>query len=305
MTNSLELTPWIKITKQDRLRIREVINNFQIPEDFLSGVFDPFEIARIEHYDDGYDYHPMSLVLLQYSVINKASSGFSEFRTRSIAVIKAKDTIITATHGMPSFLTKLFEEISIGEYCNISYEKLVMEIYWRIACETVASLRSIHREIEKMESDIENSSKNKELYRLMALSKSLSAIDTAILNNRKVLAQMADLSVYQDTQQLLDLMHDIKVESLQAESMVDEAIRTTDQLSDIFTNVISNNLNNIMKVLTSITIVMTIPTILGGIWGMNVPVPFQENPMGLWIILLIMAVISGVTYIWLKHRDYM
>lgn len=279
----------------------QLTEQYNIPKDFLTGITDPFEIARMESVETR-DGEINELIMLQFVVPHTYQNGFKEFKTRAVAMINQKDTIILASNVRPEFLEETFKNF---EESKTDFEKFVLQVFWRIQCESVRVLRWLHQEIEDMQFDVEKSSKNQEIYRLMALDKSLAYIQTATQNNRNVLELISNLDQFQNRPSLKELMHDILVESYQAESMVDEGMRLIDQLSDLFSNVISNNLNNIMKVLTSITIVLTIPTIIGGLWGMNVPVPFATHPNGFWITNGFVVVISAVTIYWLKKRDLM
>jgi magnesium transporter len=87
--------------------------------------------------------------------------------------------------------------------------------------------------------------------------------------------------------------------------MVKESTEMIDHLSEVFSSVISNNLNNIMKFLTSFSIVLTIPTIIGSFWGMNVDLPIDKSPWAFLIMLGISALISIIVFLWLKRKDYM
>lgn len=88
----------------------------------------------------------------------------------------------------------------------------------------------------------------------------------------------------------------------------DKAITTyralLEQLSDLLSDIISNRLNNIMKTLTSISIVLTVPTIIGGFWGMNVPVPLTHSGKGFILLLGLSGIVSALVGWWLKKKDY-
>ncbi|MBG9980347.1 magnesium transporter CorA family protein [Facklamia lactis] len=297
-----KIKKWVEIVSYQDDEIKEYSRQIGIPSDFISGVNDPFEIARIEELRDQKG-QLLTLVLLQYIVPVTGQHDYREYKTNAIAIIQKDDMVITALREVPEMFIDLFSDFKASR--DYSYEEMVMRIFWKIQCECVNVLRWIHEEVEDMQGDIEHSSQNQELYRLMSLDKSLARIKTAIQNNRNVLEQLTKKERFQDLPSLNSLMHDILIESYQAESMADEGMQIIDQLSDIFSNVISNNLNNIMKVLTSITIVLTIPTIIGGVWGMNVPVPFEHNEWGFAITVILTVVISVVVLIWLKKKGYL
>lgn len=293
---------WIEILGASDEQLGSYAKQHGIPDDFLVGVNDEFEIARMEEITNPTG-QPNTLVLLQYMVAEKGPSGFPEFNKHAISLIHTGDKILTALKTMPDIFKELFSEFRDLEY--LSYEIMVLTLFEKIQSEIVEGLRTIHRDIDVMQKDIQNSSKNKELYRLIALDKSLSSFKTAVQNNRDVLELLTKSSRFNESPELLTMMHDVLIESYQAESMVNEGMRIVDLLNDVFSNVISNNLNNIMKVLTSITVILTMPMVISGLWGMNVPVPFAEHPFGFIFLLALVFLLSVSVMIWLLMKNYL
>ncbi|MGF3072928.1 magnesium transporter CorA family protein [Facklamia sp. P13069] len=282
--------------------LENICGKLNIPNDYLTSVNDPFEIARIE---DGVNIkgHSTYLVVLQYLLPQSNNLEECEYKTRAISLVKVEDQLFVSLNEDPQYFSDLFKQFDRN--IQLSYEEMIMKVFWKIQNETIKVLAWVHEEIEDMQKDIEYSSQNKELYRLMRLDKSLAYIKTAVHNNRIVLEKISQDERFQSVPALKSLMHDVLIESYQAESMVNEGMRITGQLSDLFSNVISNNLNNVMKVLTSITIILTIPTIIGGLWGMNVPLPFANSEAGFFMTILLSLIISIVVVFWLKSKDYL
>lgn len=242
-------------------------------------------------------------ILLQYLTLGDSTDGYAEYTTHVVSMVHAKDHIITASKENPDYLENVFNDFKTKD--EIVYEHIVLDVFSAIQKNTIEKLREIHEDIEEMQNDIQKSSKSKELYRLIAIDKSLTKIQTAVQNNRKVLDQLNDSGRFDHSNEAAHVLHDVLVESLQAESMVEQATRIVNLLNDLFGNVISNNLNQIMKVLTSITIVLTIPTITGSLWGMNTPVPMEHNDFGFIIIVVISIIISVIVAFWLWKKDYL
>lgn len=295
------MVAWVEIIGESSEQLIIEADRHEIPRDFLSGINDPFEIARMEELEG--DMGQQVLVMLHSMAAEVGPSGFPEYNSQAISFIHQGQQIITAAQRMPEILKPLFEEFH--QNIDISYESLVLTSFWRIQADIVEGLRTVHQEITTMQKDIQKSSKNKELYRLIAIDKSLASFKTAVQNNRNVLEDLLKAERFNKAPELVTMMHDVLIESYQAESMVDEGMRLVDLLNDIFSNVISNNLNNIMKVLTSITIVLTIPMVISGLWGMNVPVPFSEHPLGFLLILGIALVLSIGVMVWLIMKEYL
>ena len=292
---------WIDLVGEDDDTLVAYTKKYQLPTDYLSGVNDRFEIARTEESNDADDVQRM-LVLLQYITDGESIDDYVEYTTHAISLVHVENHVITAYKKSTSYFEDVFDSLRDND---IDYEKIVLNVFYAIQKNTIEMLRSIHNEIGEMQNDIQQSSKSQELYRLIAIDKSLSAIDNAVHNNRKVLDKLVASAQFNRSGEAKDILHDVMVESLQAESMVNQAIRIVDLLNDVFGNVISNNLNQVMKVLTSITIILTIPTITAGLWGMNTTIPMEHNDQGFMIIIIISILISVLVAIWLRKKNYL
>lgn len=292
---------WIDLVGEDDDTLVAYTKKYQLPTDYLSGVNDRFEIARTEESNDADDVQRM-LVLLQYITDGESIDDYVEYTTHAISLVHVENHVITAYKKSTSYFEDVFDSLRDND---IDYEKIVLNVFYAIQKNTIEMLRSIHNDIGEMQNDIQQSSKSQELYRLIAIDKSLSAIDNAVHNNRKVLDKLVASDQFNRSGEAKDILHDVMVESLQAESMVNQAIRIVDLLNDVFGNVISNNLNQVMKVLTSITIILTIPTITAGLWGMNTTIPMEHNDQGFMIIIIISILISVLVAIWLRKKNYL
>ena len=102
-----------------------------------------------------------------------------------------------------------------------------------------------------------------------------------------------------------ELLEDVIVENKQAIEMSNIYRDILSGTMDAFASVISNNLNIVMKLLASLTIILTVPTIVFGLWGTNVPVPFESNPFGFWIILGLAALLTGASVLFMQRKKWL
>ena len=100
-----------------------------------------------------------------------------------------------------------------------------------------------------------------------------------------------------------DILEDAIIENKQAIEMANIYRDILNGTMDAYASIISNNLNRVMKSLTSITIILAIPTMVASYWGMNVAVPMQNNPWGFAIILIFSILIAGIATIWLNKKN--
>ena len=154
-----------------------------------------------------------------------------------------------------------------------------------------------------IEKRLHKSMKNRELIQLHSLEKSLVYFSTSLKANEVTLEKMLKMDIMQKYEDDQDLLEDVIIENKQAIEMTDIYSNILSSTMDFFASVISNNLNIVMKVLASVTILMAIPTIIGGIFGMNVALPLQNNPQGFVIIIFLTILLTLFTAFILYKKD--
>ena len=148
-----------------------------------------------------------------------------------------------------------------------------------------------------VETQLHQSMKNKELFQLLDLEKSLVYITTSLSANQVVLEKIMRINIIKKYSEDEDLLEDVIIENKQAIEMANIYSGILSGMMDAYASIISNNLNIVMKLLTSITILMAIPTMFSGFFGMNLKnIPFETSPFGFWIVLgisILTACIAG------------
>ena len=138
---------------------------------------------------------------------------------------------------------------------------------------------------------------------MMKLEKSLVFFSTSLKSNEMVLEKlMRQTSILKQFPEDTDLLEDVIIENKQAIEMCAIYRDIMSGTMDAFASIISNNLNITMKVLTSLTMVLSVPTIIFSLWGMNVPVPFEQASFGFWIVLLIAVVCMVVSFAFMYRK---
>jgi magnesium transporter len=164
-------------------------------------------------------------------------------------------------------------------------------------------LRQIDKKSLMIEKRLHKSMKNRELIQLHSLEKSLVYFSTSLKANEITLEKMLKLDMIQKYEDDKDLLEDVIIENKQAIEMTEIYSNILASTMDFFASVISNNLNIVMKVLASVTILMSIPTIMGGIYGMNVNLPFQDSPYAFPIVMLMTVGICSIVALILFKKD--
>ncbi|MEG0267378.1 MAG: magnesium transporter CorA family protein [Carnobacterium sp.] len=303
MAKKDEISDWLHVTSPTIDEIEYLSNKLNFPKDYLSCVNDPDEVARQEKLGIDPVEEP-NLIIFNYpsKVTNKL--GYDEYITIPFAMIITENTLITAAEDVPLFLKKIISHQTDYPVNTKKKELFILEVAWQISSHYVFYLKEIISKTESMERQLTKSTENEQLFALMSLQKSLIYFNSSIHASHPIFNELKEIEAFTECVENRNLLHDVIVENRQAEVMIEEISRLLEQISAVFSSVISNNLNNIMKFLTSITIVLTIPTIIGGIWGMNVNLPIDKGPSAFWIIMFILIFISILTTWILKKNNY-
>ncbi|WP_319995676.1 magnesium transporter CorA family protein [Trichococcus shcherbakoviae] len=302
-TKDWKAADWIHVENPSNEDVEDMVALFGIPKDYILDSLDEYEIPRQEKVQNGAG-EDINLLIVLFPKMRSVQEKYTEYHTYPLSIIRVNDTLITVCKETPSFLTHIMNNESFKNEPATTQHHIILYILWELTRSFIRHLREIDGIIEDLQIQIISATHNEYFYKLIALHKSLVYFETSINKNHPLITESIHEAVLGDDVQSQELLRDITDISNQAEVMVTESSKMIDQLSEVFSSVITNNLNNIMKVLTSITIVLTIPTIMAGFWGMNVDLPFENHPWAFGITSLITIVICFLTVYWLKKKDY-
>ncbi len=168
----------------------------------------------------------------------------------------------------------------------------------------LTTLKQINKETEIAEYILKNSMKNKELLKLLSLEKGLVYFTTSLKSNELVMEKTLKGKIIKLYDADEDILEDAIIENRQAIEMAKIYSDILNGTMEAYASIISNNLNTVMKTLTSITIVLAVPTMISSFWGMNVQIPFQNSPFG-FVIMIFVSVVLTLLVTWLfKEKGY-
>lgn len=299
MSSTDEIGHWIHLIDPTDEEIQSLSQKYQVPESILSAVADPGEVARSDgRYSSTYD-----LFILRYPV----EVAKDVYETRPLAMIRTDELVITVKYyddkAFFDFLEGKGHRLVVDE--GFPKEKILVDLAYHICKSYIDFTKIINERIEELEKDMARSTKSETIRQLISLSRSLIRFSMATENNEYVLQDLFHLAPLNSSPSRNQLLNDLKVENTQARLMVKEASVTVEKLSDLYSSLVGNNLNDVMKTLTSITILLTVPTIIGGYWGMNTSLPFSEEPHAFWWLLGLTFAVIVLMYLYLKKRDYL
>ena len=286
---------WINLINPTPQEINEVSAQFDIEINHILSALDEEERARIEVDDN-------CTVIIVDVPIKESEEGMGDYATIPMTIILGDKFIITAC--LKSI--KLLEDFSSGKVRGFfTYKKtrFILQLLYKNASYFLQYLRQIDRMSHKIEQELHKSMKNKELIELLDLEKSLVYFTTSLRANEIVLEKMMRMESIKQYPEDKELLEDVIIENKQAIEMANIYSNILSGTMDAFASVISNNLNIVMKTLTSITIVMSVPTMIASFFGMNVPgIPFSGTPTAFVGIVVMSFVLSAILAVYMIKK---
>ena len=295
---NFEKGSWINMINPTDDEIKKVCKELRINEDFIRYSLDYEEKARIDYEeDDG-----TILFIVDVPIIEKEKEN-EIYTTMPLGMIVVRDEYFITVSLKRNIVIDTIEKRRIKGFSTYKKSRFLFQIMLTNATHYLSYLKQINKETEIAESTLKNSMKNKELLKLLSLEKGLVYFTTSLKSNELVMEKTLRgkiLKLYEEDE---DILEDAIVENKQAIEMSKIYSDILNGTMDAYASIISNNLNGVMKFLTSITIILAIPTLIASLWGMNVPVPLQDHPYGFIILSLIAIIITLVAVLILKRRD--
>ena len=287
---------WINLVNPTSEELDFIEEELSIERDFLRAALDDEESSRLES-EEG-----QVLILVDTPYVEKQDDHII-YETLPLGIIITDKNIITVCLKN-SIVLDQFEKNSIRTFYTYKKYRFLYQILYKNAQRYLLYLRQIDKMSNYIEEQLHQSMKNKELIQLLDLSKSLVYINTALKANQIVLEKILRMNIIKKYSEYEDLLEDVIIENKQAIEMANIYGGILSNTMDAFASLISNNLNIVMKLLTSITILMAIPAIFSGFFGMNFAnLPFADSPYGFWIVIGISLASAGLSGFILAKKD--
>jgi magnesium transporter len=287
---------WINLVNPTSEELDFIEEELSIERDFLRAALDDEESSRLES-EEG-----QVLILVDTPYVEKQDDHII-YETLPLGIIITDKNIITVCLKN-SIVLDQFEKNSIRTFYTYKKYRFLYQILYKNAQRYLLYLRQIDKMSNYIEEKLHQSMKNKELIQLLDLSKSLVYINTALKANQIVLEKILRMNIIKKYSEDEDLLEDVIIENKQAIEMANIYGGILSNTMDAFASLISNNLNIVMKLLTSITILMAIPAIFSGFFGMNFAnLPFADSPYGFWIVIGISLASAGLSGFILAKKD--
>ena len=297
--DTYESGSWIELTTPTLEECDEISKRYNMDRDDVRAALDDEESSRISLEDD------YTLILVDIPSAETRNNRNS-YTTIPLGILITEEVIITVCSEETAVL-RTFVDNRVREFSTKKQMRFTYQILYNVCMVYQSLLRSIDRKRTAIEERINENTEDVDLIDLHELESNLVYFATSLRANGVVLDRLTRygrLRQYSEDQELLE---DVIIENKQAIEMTQIYRDIINGTRELMSTVINNRLNNVMKYLAAITIVMSIPTIISGLWGMNVSgkwMPFSTMPFGFEIICVITVVICAVV-MWVLHKRKM
>jgi magnesium transporter len=295
-SENFEEGTWINLVNPTKKEIDSVSEALNVEIDFLKSALDEEERARIES-DNGH-----TLIVVDIPITEKEGK-MNVYTTIPLAIILVKHIIITVCLKEDTILSD-FVNNKVKAFFTQYKTRFVLQILYKNATRYLQYLKHIDKTSTRIEQDVHRSMKNKELIQMLKLQKSLVYFSTSLKANEAVLEKLMKYEYIKNYPEDEELLEDVIIENKQAIEMANIYSSILTGTMDAFASVISNNVNSVMKFLTTITIVMAIPTMVSSFFGMNVDIPLK-TVYAFWIIVgMVLVMCTGTIFVLYKKKMF-
>src|SRR5215217_4984502 len=284
-TDKAEIGTWVNVLPPlKKEEFTELSTELNIPLDFLTDSLDIDERTRFEEEDN------VRLIVLKTPTENNSFNESDAYCiTIPICIILTHNQIVTVN----SFENPAMKKF-LSTFQNRHPDKrnmMVLKIFEKVVQNFMEYLKEINHRRNLIEQKLYDASKNEQLLNLMRIQKSLVYFVTALRSNELLMMKLERTNFLSLTEDEREVLSDLIVDNSQALEMANIYTDILTSTLDAFASIIANNQNEVLKRLTTLTLILTVPTLIASIYGMNTPIPYKNSPYTFWIPVLIAFII--------------
>ena len=284
---------WIQVTCPTEEDIQMLEEEYKIPDYFLSDISDTDERARYE-YDDGW-----MLIILRIPYVKEVRSR-TPYTTVPLGIIHKRDVTITVCYYETNMMIDFVSYQQKRGEGFTDYVDMIFRLFLSSAVWYLKRLKQISLLIEKAKRNLDKEVNNESLIGLSRLQDSLTYFNTSIRGNETLLSKLKFKLQIDELD--ADLIEDVNIEMTQARETTNIYSNILESTMDTYQSIINNNMNNIMRTLTSVTIILMLPTLISSFFGMNLKNGMESNPIGFIIAIILSLAISIASWFFFRHK---
>lgn len=287
---------WIQVTCPVEDDVKYLIGELQIPDYFIEDISDTDERARYD-YDEGW-----LMIILRIPHLKNIASR-SPYTTVPLGILIKDDKIITICHQETKMMVDFISHQMRRAEGFIDATDLVFRLFLSASVWYLKYLKQVNGLIEKAKRNLDRNIDNKDLTSLSRLQDSLTYFATSIRGNETLLSKLKFRLPVDDLD--AELIEDVNIEMQQAREMTQIYANILDSTMDTYANLINNNMNRVMRLLTSLNMIIMLPTLVASLFGMNLVNGMESTSWGFIVALAISVVLTVIGWIYFKRKQWL
>src|SRR3989344_361475 len=281
---------WTHVVDPNEKELKKLAEEFNLDISLLRDALDVHEVPRLEIEDD-----------YVYIYTRYPSDDKDDIKTYPILFCLTDKFLATVSLTKPDFINSFLES---SEFYTTQKVKLLLQLIQHLNKTHNTYLNQISKKIRSIEVKLEKI-KNSDIIQFVAFEGILNDFRPVLVRTNAILDALLKsrhINLYEKDK---DLVEDIMLSNKQLIEVADDSIRTIKNIREAYSTIMTNNLNRVVKLLTSVTVILTIPTMIASIYGMNVPLPFSDQPWAFVAILLLIVAITGAILLTFIREDFL
>ena len=288
-TEKLKTFSWVNVGNPDHEDFERLQNEYKIDEDTISDILDPDEQPRFEVEDD------YKVIIVRFPIVNREIE--TTWHTEPLSIIYSRDNVITVCRKRCDLLDKIKKDE------KATREEFILNIIYYIAESYLRSLKELNKRVMRAKSALAERIRKQELLSLLDVENSYTLYMAGIKGNISVMDKLDKLRGFVKTDEAEELAEDARIELTQATEVVTSYSKMLKAIKETFESVINMDSNRYINRLTLWNIILIVPTIVVGYYGMNMKLPFAEYDwFAVVIFVLIVALLIGYATLGIVQR---
>ncbi|MBQ0074981.1 MAG: magnesium transporter CorA family protein [Prevotella sp.] len=292
--NQWEPNCWIQVTCPTDNDRQQLEDQYQIPEYFFSDIADADERARYE-FDEGWQ-----LIILRIPYMKEVRSR-TPYTTVPLGIIHKGDVTITVCYFENDMMLDFVSYQQRRGEGFTDYVDMVFRLFLSSSVWYLKRLKQISLLLDRAKRSMDHNINNTSLVNLSRLQDSLTYFITSIRGNETLLQKLKFKLPVDELD--ADLIEDVNIEISQARETASIYAEILESTMDTYTSIINNNMNTVMRTLTSFSIILMFPTLISSLFGMNLINGMEANTWGFPVALVISVLVSVGSWVTLRHKN--
>lgn len=294
--DAVERDCWVNVISPSSKEIDFLSQKLLIAPELISDPLDADESPRVEQQKN-------CLLIVCRVPVETDRDDDLPYKTVPLGVIMKRDLIVTVCNTHTEVL-HAFAEQRIRSFYTQKRERMVLQLFLRASILYLRYLKDINNQADAIQLTLHKATRNRELLQLLNFEKSLVYFTTSLKSNELMMMRLQKINIMGELrEQERELIEDVVIETKQAIEMANIYSNILGNMMGAHSSIISNNLNITIRFLTSVTIILSLPILVASLYGMNVPLPFQDHHFAFWIVMLIALGLSGLGVLLFRKKN--